>query len=149
MPVIDNTTIQKKDKKKNSTSVNKSTHYITEEVEMTKNLETIESVVNNSFFYSNTKMFEQADNNEILAYIINKYPNFDTNNSDLVIKKALLEMISNESFVRNLLRRYDITIFDLFKIFYKNYSSLFKGQYLKKLKNELEKKSYEKIRVRN
>lgn len=148
--VVTNTTIkQKKNKKINTTSVNKNTHNITEEVEMSKNLETIESVVNNSFFYSNTKMFEQSDNNEIISYIINKYPNFATDNSDAVIKKALLEIVSNESFIRNLLKRYDITIFDLFKIFYKNYSSLFKGQYLKKLKNELEKRSYEKIRVRS
>lgn len=132
--------------KKNSTSVNKDTHVITEEVEMAKNVESIETVVNNSFFYSNTKMFEQSDNVEILSYIIKRYPNFSTENTDSVIKKTLLEMMSNESFVRKLLRRYDITIYDLFKIFYKNYSSLFKGQFLKKLKNELEAKAYAKIK---
>lgn len=117
---------------------------ISNEAKMIDKVESIESAVNNSFFYSNNKIFEQMDVLEILAHITKKYPNFSTENKDSVIKKALIEIINDDEFIKNILKQYDISLFDLFKMFYRNYSSLFKGQYLKKLKLKLETKSYAK-----
>ena len=107
--------------------------------------QTIESVVNQSFFYTSDKFFDQIDANEIKASIIKTYPKLSTDNTDSVIKKTLIEMLNNEDFMTGLLNFYNITIFELFKILHTTYSSIFKGTYLKKVKANLSGKSYVSI----
>ena len=107
-----------------------------------ENGQTIEAVVNQSFFYTNDKFFDQIDNEEIMAAIIKSYPRMSTANTDSVIKKALIEMLNNEEFVSEILEFYNINIFDLFKILHKIYASIFKGTFLKKLKTNIAGKSY-------
>ena len=74
--------------------------------------------------------------------ILKKYPRLSTSNTDSIIKKALIEMLNDEAFVSEILSYYNISIYDLFKMLHKTYSSIFKGTYLKKVKSNLEGKSY-------
>lgn len=145
--IINNKIINNTDKQNNKSSVIKTnmtvdTYNIAMEAHMIEKHESIESVVSNSFFYSNNKIFERMDISEILSHIIKKYPLFSTENKDSVIKRTLIEIINDDEFIIETLNKYDITIFDLFKLFCKQYASLFKGQYLKKLRSKLETKSY-------
>lgn len=104
--------------------------------------QSIESVVNQSFFYTNDKFFDQIDNEEIMASILKTYPRLSTSNTDSIIKKALIEMLNDEQFINEILEFYNINVFDLFKILHKTYASIFKGSFLKKLKNNIVGKSY-------
>ena len=104
--------------------------------------QSVEAVVNQSFFYTNDKFFDQLDNNDIMKAILKKYPRLSTSNTDSIIKKALIEMLNDEAFVSEILSYYNISIYDLFKMLHKTYSSIFKGTYLKKVKSNLEGKSY-------
>lgn len=122
------------------------TEVVKEESELLTQCDTIESAVNSSFFYTNDKAFEALDNAEILNAIIVDFQGLSTENSDSVIKKALIELLQDEAYVIKTLKFYHITIFDLFKLFHRNYASIFKGPYLKKLKRELENKSYVNIK---
>ena len=115
---------------------------VKEETELLTQCDTLESAVNSSFFYTNDKAFDALDNDEILKSIVADFSGLSTENTDSTIKKALIELLQNETYVIKTLTYYHITIFELFKIFHKNYASIFKGPYLKKLKKELENKSY-------
>ena len=115
---------------------------VKEETELLTQCDTLESAVNSSFFYTNDKAFDALDNDEILKTLIADFSGLSTENTDSTIKKALIELLQNETYVTKTLTYYHITIFELFKIFHKNYASIFKGPYLKKLKKELENKSY-------
>lgn len=115
---------------------------VKEETELLTQCDTLESAVNSSFFYTNDKAFDALDNDEILKSIVADFSGLSTENTDSTIKKALIELLQNETYVTKTLTYYHITIFELFKIFHKNYASIFKGPYLKKLKKELENKSY-------
>ena len=120
---------------------------VKEETELLSQCDTLESAVNSSFFYTNDKAFDALDNTEILKSIIADFGGLSTENTDSTIKKALIELLQNETYVTKTLTYYHITIFELFKIFHKNYASIFKGPYLKKLKKELENKSYVDLKV--
>lgn len=50
--------------------------------------------------------------------------------------------------MKSFLEYYNITAFDFIRLIFKKYSSIFKGPYLKKLKNELKNKSYVKAERR-
>jgi len=77
-----------------------------------------------------------------MASILKTYPRLSTSNTDSIIKKALIEMLNDEQFINEILEFYNINVFDLFKILHKTYASIFKGSFLKKLKNNIVGKSY-------
>ena len=51
-------------------------------------------------------------------------------------------MLDNEEFINGILEHYDLTIFDFFKIIYKNYSSLFNTLFIKKVKEKMKNAKY-------
>ena len=107
-----------------------------------KNNIAFESKVNTSFFCTNDRAFERIDNNEIFQYISSQYENLNQSNEDAIIKKTIIVMLNNENFISNMLDYYGITIQDIFKILYGQYSGIFKGPYLKKIRGIVESKHY-------
>lgn len=102
----------------------------------------VESTVNNSFFYTNDRFFELMDSNVVLNSIISEYPNLNQKNTDLELKHEMLNFIQDKMFIDILLEQYNITFIELFKIICKSYSMIFKGAYLKKIKNIIETYDY-------
>lgn len=90
-----------------------------------------------AFFTTNEKYLNALDNDEILEFVQLKYPNIQVNNADLLIKKTIIELLNDKTFMTYTLNRFGINIYDFFKIFYKDYSNLFKGAFLKKIRNSL------------
>lgn len=103
---------------------------------------TIESNLETSFFYTNDKFINQLDNAEIFKYIQTKYPELNLENDDPIIKKQIVNLLEDDSFINDILKYYNLTLFEFFSVLYKQFSSIFRGPYLKKLKNILTGKSY-------
>lgn len=114
----------------------------------TQNKQSFESNVETSFFYTLDKFINSLDNNSIFYDIQKKYENINLSNNDTVIKKSLALFLDDEKFVNSILKKYNITIFDLFKILYTKYNSLFKGPYIKKIKKIITDKKYENNGIR-
>ena len=117
-------------------------------VEETQNKQSFEANVETSFFYTLDKFINSLDNNVIFYDIQKKYENINLSNNDTAIKKSLALFLDDEKFVNSILKKYNITIFDLFKILYTKYNSLFKGPYIKKIKKIITDKKYENNGIR-
>ena len=103
---------------------------------------TFESSVESSFFYTNDKFIIQLDDAEIFKSVQAKYPQLNSTNDDSVIKKQIAAFLDDDEFVQQLMNFYGCTIFDVFTVLHRQYASLFKGPFLKKLKMILSTKNY-------
>ncbi len=110
--------------------------------EVYETTEMLESNVEMSFFYTSDKIINALDNIDILKQFRTKYPELRPKNTDFIIKKTIVQILNDEKFVERALKYYNITIQDFFKILYKEYSSVFNGIYMKKLKKVVNDKSY-------
>lgn len=108
------------------------------ESETLTDIQAIESAVDNSFFYTNDKFFDQLDSTMIINDIIQSYPGFIGTNTDTEIKHEFLAMIQNTDYVYSLLEQYNLTLNEFLKILCKSYGSIFKGMFLRKVKTILE-----------
>jgi hypothetical protein len=109
------------------------------------NLTEFESTSEMSFFCTQDKTLKNYDNAEVISFIVSKFPGMKDSNPDPMIKKSMLEMFDSKDFINELLEYYNITIYDLFKILYDIYSSVFRGQFIKKIKNKMRYRDYAKI----
>ena len=100
-----------------------------------------ETDVETSFFYTSDKFFNKLDDTEIFNTLCEQYPQLQSE-EDSALKKAFIQLLNDESFVEQVLSYYNITVYDFFKLIYSQYSSIFKGPYLKKIKSELASKRY-------
>lgn len=74
--------------------------------------------------------------------MVSCYEQLGQNNEDTSIKKTIIAMLNDEDFIYDLLEYYSISMQDIFKILYAQYSGIFKGPYLKKIRNIIEDKQY-------
>ena len=109
-------------------------------------IQSVESSVDTSFFYTSDKYINSLDNERIFLTIQSRYSEINANNTDSTIKKNIAFFLNDEQFVQYILDYYGLTIYDLFKLLYKQYGSLFKGPYIKKIKKVLANKQYAKLR---
>ena len=100
--------------------------------------EQFNNTIDTLFFYTNDKQVNSIDDAEIIQYIIMSYPEFIQQTKDSQLKKIFLEMLDNKQFILKLLEQFDLTIYDFFKLIYKNYSSLFNALFIKKVKAKLQ-----------
>lgn len=114
----------------------------------TQSAQSFEANVETSFFYTLDKFINSLDNDVIFYDIQKKYENINLSNNDTAIKKSLALFLDDEKFVNSILKKYNITVFDLFKILYTKYNSLFKGPYIKKIKKIITDKKYENNGIR-
>jgi len=59
-----------------------------------------------------------------------------------MLKKSIVKFLDDEQFVESVLEFYSLSIFDLFKLFYKLYGAVFKGMYLVKVRKVISGKKY-------
>ena len=105
-------------------------------------INSFETCTDNSFFYTNDKFIESLDYSDILAAMSKKYPALNVSSSDALVQQGLIELLHDSPYMHSLLSKYNLTIFDFFKILYKYFGGIFKGAFLKKVKKELDGKSY-------
>ena len=53
--------------------------------------------------------------------------------------------LNDATFIEYLMEFYNLTVYDMFKILYMSYGSIFKGPFLNKVKNQLAGKKYATI----
>lgn len=106
----------------------------------------LEYNVETRFFYTSDKFINSLDNDSIMRTIQSKYENVHVDNTDSIIRKNIVFFLNDESFVEYILQHYNITILDLFKLLYQQFSSLFKGPYLKKIRKTISNKQYAKLK---
>lgn len=111
----------------------------------TASIEDFNNTVETSFFYTNDKHLNAIDDIEIINRIMSKYPDFNQKNKDTQLKKIFLQVLEDETFILDLLEYFSLTIFDFFKIIYKNYSSLFNTLFIKKVKDRIKNKKYARV----
>ena len=104
--------------------------------------------VDTSFFYTSDKFINALDNEAIISQIQKKYPDLSDKSTDSVIKKNIVKFLDDEQFVESVLEFYNLTIFDLFKLFYKLYGAVFKGMYLVKIRKVISDKKYASVPAR-
>lgn len=61
-----------------------------------------------------------------------------------MIKKGIISFLNDEDFVSYVLKYFGITLLELMNVMFKQYGSLFKGPYLKKVRKALTNKKYAK-----
>lgn len=97
----------------------------------------------NSFFYTNDKFLNQFDDDEIVEYVQFRFPMLMKLGADIQTqKKQFVEMLSDAKYMQDFLQRFDMLIYDFFKIVYKYEPDLFKGSYLKKIQKAMKYKKY-------
>lgn len=77
--------------------------------------------------------------------ILQKYPMLGQDQTDAVIKKQIVIFLNDVDFIEQLMEFYNITVYDMFKVLFKQYGSIFKGPFLKKVKTQLDGKNYATI----
>lgn len=96
-----------------------------------------------SFFYTSDKFINSFEDDEITKYIQEKFPLFRSDDAnDAILRKTIIEILNDVRFMTKLLEYYNMTIFDFFKYLYRQESSLFKGQFLKRLQKAMKYKKY-------
>lgn len=111
----------------------------------TASIEDFNSTVDTSFFYTNDKHLNAIDDVEVINRIMSRYPDFNQKNKDTQLKKILLQVLDDDLFVSDILEYFSLTIFEFFRIIYKNYSSLFNTLFIKKVKDKIKNKKYARV----
>lgn len=110
--------------------------------EQTASIEQFNSSVDTSFFYTSDKKLNAIDDADILKQMQLQYPEFKQTTKDSQLKKVFLEMLDNEDFIKQIMQQYDLDLHDLFKLVYKQYSSLFNALFIRKVKDKLQSHNY-------
>ena len=111
----------------------------------TASIEDFNSTVDTSFFYTNDKHLNAIDDVEVINRIMSRYPDFNQKNKDTQLKKILLQVLDDDLFMSDILEYFSLTIFEFFRIIYKNYSSLFNTLFIKKVKDRIKNKKYARV----
>ena len=101
-----------------------------------------EADIQHTFFYTDNKFFAGLDNKEIMSAILQKYPLLCQDQTDVVIKKQIVAFLNDSAFIEQLMEFYNLTVYDMFRVLYTQYGTMFKGPFLKKVKSQLDGKQY-------
>ena len=101
-----------------------------------------EADIQHTFFYTDNKFFASLDNKEIMTAILQKYPLLCQDQTDAVIKKQIVAFLNDSVFIEQLMEFYNLTVYDMFRVLYTQYGTMFKGPFLKKVKSQLDGKQY-------
>lgn len=102
----------------------------------------LENVINNSFFYTNDKFIESLDHELIFQKMYKHCPMLAESTNDNMIIKSLVQILSDEAFIEEILDQYNLTTSDFFKIILGKFCLTFKALQIKKLKAVVQNKSY-------
>lgn len=96
----------------------------------------------NSFFCTDEPFVTQFDDAEILKYIRVSLPNFGVNPGCQAFKQSMFDFLENESYVRRVMDRFELEVNDLFKFLFRIEPSVFKGMFMKRVKEIVARKKY-------
>ena len=77
-----------------------------------------------------------------MSAILQKYPLLCQDQTDVVIKKQIVAFLNDSVFIEQLMEFYNLTVYDMFRVLYTQYGTMFKGPFLKKVKSQLDGKQY-------
>ena len=77
-----------------------------------------------------------------MKYIQYQLPDFGIKPGCTAFKQAIFSFLENDSLVKDVLDKFDLTINDLFKFMFRLEPSVFKGMFMKKVKNIVATKRY-------
>ena len=118
------------------------------EIELQEQEQEIDSSTFNSFAYSQEGHIRKFDDEEILAAITEKYPDFNSESKDVTIRQVLILFLNDSQYVTTILDHFDLDIMELFKILYRKYSHIFSPCYTNKLHKILAYKHYVNRRLK-
>lgn len=97
------------------------------------------------FFYSNDRFIETFDDKDLYDKICNRWPALHEDYKLLQHKRsAILDMLSNEDFMKELNDQYGMNAFDVVSFLFRLCPSLFKGIFVKKVQNVVKNTQYAK-----
>jgi hypothetical protein len=80
---------------------------------------------------------------DIFAFIRNAYPDFmRSGDSETKVRRSIQRVLDDEAFVERVMKIFDITIFDFFKILFRADPAVFKKPFLQGLHKQILRKSY-------
>ena len=77
-----------------------------------------------------------------MSAILQKYPLLCQDQTDAVIKTPIVAFLTDSAIIEQLLEFYNLTVYDMFRVLYTQYGTMFKGPFLKKVKSQLNGKQY-------
>lgn len=96
----------------------------------------------NRFFCTDDPFITNFDDKEILKFIQSQIPNFGINPGCTQFKQSIFVFLENETFVKCVMDKFELKIKDIFKFLFRLEPSVFKGMFMKKVKEIATKKSY-------
>lgn len=85
----------------------------------------------NGFFYTDEVFVTRFEDKEILQYIRRRFPEYAPNlENQFAARHVVLDMLSDSRFMSGLLKRYDMSVFDFFKLMFRLDPELFKGAFI-------------------
>ena len=96
----------------------------------------------NKFFYTPDKQINKLDDLFILSQITAKYPDFNQKVSDNILKQVIICIVSDNKLIEELQKKYDINVFEIFKIIYRNYEHIFNKCFITKIQKIIKTKKY-------
>ena len=96
----------------------------------------------NGFYYTSEKHIRKMDDAFIISKIIEKYPDFGNKDDENSLKQIFSVIVSDSKFINELLKKYDLTVKELFSIIYRNYSFIFNSAYTSKIRKLISGRSY-------
>lgn len=84
-----------------------------------------------NFFYINDGFITRFEDDDILAYIQAKFPDFRPGRGkESALKNAVLAMLKDSAFMSALLERYSLNVFEFFKFLFRMDSSIYRGSFI-------------------
>lgn len=97
------------------------------------------------FFYTDDRFFETFDDKNLYAKVCYRWPALHEDQKNLQYKRsAILELLSDEEFMIELNDQYGMNAFDVISFLFRMCPSLFKGIFIKKVQNVVQKTDYAK-----
>lgn len=85
----------------------------------------------NGFFYTDEVFVTRFEDKEILQYIRRRFPEYVPNSENqFAARHVVLDMLSDSRFMSGLLERYDMNVFDFFKLMFRLDPELFRGAFI-------------------
>lgn len=82
------------------------------------------------------------DDAEILKYIRVSMPAFGLNPGGAEFKQAMFDFLENDAYVNHVMDKFELEARDLFKVLFRIDPSVFKGMFMKRIKEIAARKQY-------
>jgi len=92
----------------------------------------IPSAIGN-FFCTGDDFIDKFDDKDMLAYVRRRFPGYEPNGDESRQRRAILDMLRDAAFMQEMMDRFGVTIFEVFRFFFRQDQSPFQGAFLAKV----------------